>query len=63
VFRLWFSTKTFADYIVAHSVELSDLSSKGQLLLNEMYESDAAKPAQFHTQPTHIKVSVRQNPS
>ena len=49
-FRVWYSTESFADYIIDHTI------LKGQTVTKkQMYESDANKPANFHSLPHHIK--------
>lgn len=55
MFRLWYSTRSFANYIVAHSAQLGALQTAGRLTLRKLYESDANNPANFHALPTHIK--------
>lgn len=50
MYRVWYSTKSFADYIVDHTA----LSSKDPEVL-KMYESDASKPNDFHKMPDHIR--------
>lgn len=49
-YRVWFSTEGFADYIVNHTT----LKDKN-VVKSYLYESDAAKPAYFHTMPDHIR--------
>jgi hypothetical protein len=49
-YRIWYSTESFADYIIAKT----DLSTKN-FTKKKMYESDANNPAHFHTMPDHIK--------
>jgi len=48
--RVWYSTKTFADYIVAHTC-----LRKHRPDFVRLYESDASKPRNFHAMPDHIK--------
>ena len=50
MYRVWYSTKSFADYIVDHTL----LSLKHPELL-KMHESDASKPNDFHKMPDHIR--------
>jgi hypothetical protein len=52
--RVWYSTKSFADFIVDQTI-LSQERAKGNLLYNELAESDASKPKNFHQMPDHIK--------
>lgn len=49
-YRIWYSTESFADYIIAKT----DLSGK-TFTKKKMYESDANNAKQFHTMPDHIK--------
>ncbi len=49
-YRIWYSTESFADYIIAKT----DLSHKN-CTKRKMYESDANNATQFHTMPDHIK--------
>jgi hypothetical protein len=49
-YRVWFSTETFADYIIAKT----SLSSR-VIIKKKMYESDANNSQNFHTLPDHIK--------
>ena len=51
MYRVWFSTESFADYIINHTV----LSRIENISKSIMYESDASKPANFHTMPDHIR--------
>jgi hypothetical protein len=49
-YRIWYSTESFADYIIANtSLKLKDFTKK------KMYESDANNSSKFHTMPDHIK--------
>lgn len=50
MYRVWYSTESFADYIINHT----SLSDK-PVVKNIMYESDAKNPARFHTMPDHIR--------
>ncbi|MDR0861620.1 MAG: DNA cytosine methyltransferase [Oscillospiraceae bacterium] len=50
MYRVWYSTESFADYIIDHTL----LSSR-QVVKNKLYESDANNPARFHTMPDHIR--------
>lgn len=49
-YRVWYSTESFADYIIAKT----DLVGKA-IVKKKMYESDANNPSNFHTLPDHIK--------
>lgn len=49
-YRVWYSTESFADYIIANT----NLCRKN-VTKKKMYESDASKPREFHTLPDHIK--------
>lgn len=49
-YRIWYSTESFADYIVANT----DLRNK-KLIKKKMYESDANNGKNFHAMPDHIK--------
>lgn len=50
MYRVWYSTESFADYIIDHT----NLSAE-KPVKRYMYESDAAKPRNFHTMPDHIR--------
>lgn len=50
MYRVWYSTESFADYIVDNT----DLRNE-TIVKNKMYESDANNPRQFHTTPDHIR--------
>ena len=50
MYRVWYSTESFADYIIDHTF----LSGK-PIIKNKMYESDANNPTRFHTMPDHIR--------
>ncbi len=50
MYRIWYSTESFANYVIDHTV-LKSLSPKK----SQLFESDAGKPAQFHTMPDHIR--------
>lgn len=52
--RVWYSTKSFADFLVDNTL-LSQQKARGNLLYNELAESDASKPKNFHRMPDHIK--------
>ena len=54
--RVWYSTKSFADYIIDNTV-LKNLKKQKdhQVETCQLYESDASKPRDFHTMPDHIK--------
>jgi len=49
-YRIWYSTESFADYIITKT----NLSGKSYTK-KKMYESDANNAKQFHTMPDHIK--------
>jgi hypothetical protein len=51
MYRVWYSTESFADFIIDHTV----LASMPDVIKNRMYESDASKPKKFHTTPDHIR--------
>lgn len=51
MYRVWYSTESFADYIIDHTI----LSQYGNIVKNKMYESDANNPTRFHTMPDHIR--------
>ena len=51
MYRVWYSTESFADYIIDNTV----LSNMASVEKNIMYESDASKPRNFHTTPDHIR--------
>ncbi len=51
MYRVWYSTASFANYIIDHT----DLSAQPDLVKNKMYESDANNPRRFHTMPDHIR--------
>jgi len=49
-YRIWYSTESFAKYIVANTI-----LSRRAVTTKKLYESDAKDPAGFHTMPDHIK--------
>lgn len=50
MYRVWYSTESFADFIIDHT------SLRGKAIIkNKMYESDANNPNRFHTMPDHIR--------
>lgn len=51
MYRVWYSTESFADYIIDHTI----LSTRDDVVKNRMYESDASKPRNFHATPDHIR--------
>lgn len=51
MYRVWYSTESFADFIIDNTV----LSGMPNVTKNIMYESDASKPAKFHSVPDHIR--------
>lgn len=50
MYRIWYSSEGFADYIIAKTC----LSGKN-VIKAKLYESDTSKPKTFHTMPDHIK--------
>ena len=50
MYRVWYSTESFADYIIDHTI----LSGRN-VIKNRMYESDANNPKHFYTMPDHIR--------
>ncbi len=50
MYRVWYSTESFADYVIDHTA----LKSM-DLVKNKIYESDANNPTRFHTMPDHIR--------
>lgn len=50
MYRVWYSTESFADYIIDNTL-LFDM----QVIKKKMYESDANNPNNFHTVPDHIR--------
>lgn len=51
MYRIWYSTESFADYVIDHTI----LSKQPNVIKNKMYESDANNPTRFHTMPDHIR--------
>ena len=51
MYRVWYSTESFADYIIDHTV----LGGRPDVVKHKMYESDANNPGRFHTMPDHIR--------
>lgn len=51
MYRVWYSTESFADFIINNTI----LSSRGDVIKNRLYESDASKPNSFHKTPDHIR--------
>lgn len=49
-YRIWYSTESFADFIIANT----ELRNK-TFIKKKMYESDANNSRNFHTMPEHIK--------
>lgn len=49
-YRVWYSTETFANFIIHNTVLKEKTYSK-----KKMYESDANNARNFHTMPDHIK--------
>lgn len=52
MYRIWYSTESFAEYIVDNT---SLKKYKTSIQMNKMYESDANNPTRFHTMPDHIR--------
>lgn len=50
MYRVWYSTESFADFIIDHTV-----LARLQPTKKKLYESDANNPNNFHTMPDHIK--------
>lgn len=50
MYRVWYSTESFANYIIDHTFLKNE-----DVLKNKMYESDANNPKHFHTMPDHIR--------
>ena len=49
-FKVWYSTESFADYII----DKTDLS-KHTITKEKLYESDANNPKNFYKMPDHIR--------
>lgn len=52
--KVWYSTESIADYIIDHTL-LNQEMLRGNIEKKKLYESDASRPANFHSLPTHIK--------
>ena len=50
MYRIWYSTESFADFIIDHTFLSGIPHTKKKL-----YESDANNPNNFHTMPDHIR--------
>lgn len=50
MYRVWYSTDSFADFIIDHTLLANLPHTK-----NRLYESDANNPNNFHTMPDHIR--------
>ena len=50
MYRVWYSTEGFADYIINNTLLKTKCPVK-----NKIYESDANNPKNFHTVPDHIR--------
>ena len=50
MYRVWYSTESFADFIIEHT-----MLEKFPVVKNKLYESDANNPSRFHTMPDHIR--------
>ncbi|WP_428047810.1 hypothetical protein [Candidatus Proelusimicrobium excrementi] len=51
MYRVWYSTESFADFIIDHTI----LANRTDVIKNKMYESDANRPRDFHSTPDHIR--------
>lgn len=51
MYRVWYSTESFANFVIDHTI----LSKQPNIIKNKMYESDANNPTRFHTMPDHIR--------
>ncbi len=51
MYRVWYSTESFADFIIQHTT----LADRADVVKHKMYESDASKPKNFHSTPDHIR--------
>lgn len=49
-YRVWYSTESFADYIIDHTCLKNET-----IIKRKMYESDANNSTNFHKIPDHIK--------
>lgn len=50
MYRVWYSTESFADFIIDHTMLKYE-----EVIKNKMYESDANNPVNFHATPDHIR--------
>ena len=50
MYRVWYSTESFADFIIDHTMLSGVPTTK-----KKMFESDANNPTRFHTMPDHIR--------
>lgn len=50
MYRIWYSTESFANYIIDHTDLLAQSPTK-----RYMFESDASKPRNFYSMPDHIR--------
>ncbi len=50
MYRVWYSTESFADYIIEHTFLAHE-----SVVKNKLYESDANNPKKFHSMPDHIR--------
>lgn len=50
MYRIWYSTESFANFIIDHTI-ISTLPH----VKSRLYESDANNPKNFHTMPDHIR--------
>lgn len=50
MFRVWYSTESYADWIIQNTSLKSEIVEKKRIA-----ESDASRPANFHQMPTHLK--------
>lgn len=50
MYRIWYSTESFADYIIEHTYLAHE-----NIVKEKLSESDASKPRTFHAIPDHIR--------
>ena len=50
MYRVWYSTESFADFVINHTVLKGKAPEKCII-----YESDASKPNRFYTMPDHLR--------
>ena len=51
MYRVWYSTESFANFIIDHT----SLAMLNPVYKHELYESDASSPRNFHSTPDHIR--------